>query len=149
RDAGATLIVTDSLLAQQLPAFDAATVLVDPPTVAEPAGGARVVAPPAAPVPPGAAAYVVYTSGSTGRPKGVVIEHRGLTDLCLDHIGRYGVGPGDRASNLSTPGFDATVLETWPYLCAGAEVHIADRATLDDPRKLLGWIVESRITICC
>ena len=95
---------------------------------------------------PDGVAYVIHTSGSTGTPKGVVIRHRTLTDMCQDHLLRYGITPADRASQVAAQGFDATVWEIWPYLCAGASVHLPDQQTLDDADALLDWIVQTRLT---
>ena len=93
-------------------------------------------------------AYVIHTSGSTGTPKGVVIDHRGLTDMCLEHVWRYGITPRDRTSQLAAQGFDATVAEIWPYLCAGASVHLPSQRVLDDQRAFVQWIADTRLTCC-
>src|SRR5256885_16303916 len=84
-------------------------------------------------------AYVIYTSGSTGRPKGVPITHSSLFNLICWHQRAYGVSPADRASQIAGPAFDASAWEIWPYLTAGASVHIPDDATRLDAAPLVRW----------
>jgi amino acid adenylation domain-containing protein len=94
-------------------------------------------------------AYVIYTSGSTGKPKGVEIQHRGLVNLVTWHQRLYNVTPQDRATQLAGPAFDASVWELWPYLAAGASIHILSAETCSvSPSKLWEWLTESAITIC-
>ncbi len=69
-------------------------------------------------------AYIVYTSGSTGEPKGVAVEHRGLLNLVAWHQREYEVRAEDRATQVASPAFDAMGWEIWPYLAAGASVHV-------------------------
>jgi amino acid adenylation domain-containing protein len=71
-------------------------------------------------------AYIIYTSGSTGRPKGTAVEHRSLINLCNWHNRYYAVGPGDNAAQYASLGFDASVWEIFPYLAAGATLHIIE-----------------------
>ncbi|HKW30178.1 MAG TPA: amino acid adenylation domain-containing protein, partial [Verrucomicrobiae bacterium] len=92
-------------------------------------------------------AYVIYTSGSTGRPKGVEIEHRSLVNLITWHQRTYQVRPADRATQIATPAFDASVWELWPYLTAGASIHIPDEETRLSPGKLLRWLTGEEITL--
>jgi amino acid adenylation domain-containing protein len=92
-------------------------------------------------------AYVIYTSGSTGRPKGVEIEHRSLVNLLTWHQRTYSVKPQDRATQIATPAFDASVWELWPYLTSGASIHIPDEATRLSPNQLVRWLVEKQITL--
>ncbi len=92
-------------------------------------------------------AYVIYTSGSTGKPKGVEIEHRGLLNLVSWHQRYYEVNAADRATQLASAAFDASVWELWPYLTAGASVYIVDEETRAQPQKLLAWLSEHRITL--
>jgi amino acid adenylation domain-containing protein len=92
-------------------------------------------------------AYVVYTSGSTGEPNGVVTEHRGLMNLVSWHRRCYAVQPEDRASQIAGLGFDASVWELWPYLAAGACVHIAPAELRLDVPKLLGWLAAKQIDL--
>lgn len=92
-------------------------------------------------------AYVIYTSGSTGRPKGVEVTHGNLLHLIMWHRTAFGVTAADRASLVSNIGVDAAVWELWPYLAAGASVHIADGAVAKNPEALRNWLVAEKITI--
>jgi amino acid adenylation domain-containing protein len=92
-------------------------------------------------------AYVIYTSGSTGRPKGVEITHGGLANLIHWHCAAFRVTGADRASHLSAVSFDAAVWEVWPYLSAGASIHVADEFTAKDPEALRTWLLTEAITI--
>lgn len=92
-------------------------------------------------------AYVIYTSGSTGQPKGVEITHCSLMNLVSWHQSAFTVTAGDRASLLAGVGFDAAVWETWPYLTAGASLHLPDECARLSPEILRDWLVAEEITI--
>ncbi|HEX3129221.1 MAG TPA: amino acid adenylation domain-containing protein, partial [Thermoanaerobaculia bacterium] len=97
--------------------------------------------------PPDSLAYVIYTSGSTGRPKGTELGHRGLSSFIAWHRRTYLLRPGDRTTLVASPGFDASVWETWAPLTAGAEVHIPPRDVVLSPAALLTWMAERGITV--
>ncbi|HYG62910.1 MAG TPA: amino acid adenylation domain-containing protein, partial [Thermoanaerobaculia bacterium] len=92
-------------------------------------------------------AYVVYTSGSTGEPKGVEVPHAGLLNLVLWHQERYAVHPDDRAGQVASPAFDASVWDLWPYLAAGAASYIPDEETRLSPTAMVRWWMEEGITL--
>ena len=92
-------------------------------------------------------AYVIYTSGSTGEPKGVQITHRGLLNLVFWHQRTFAVTPSDRATQLTSPAFDATGWELWPYLTIGASVYLAEDDARLSPELLRDWLVSQAITI--
>jgi amino acid adenylation domain-containing protein len=92
-------------------------------------------------------AYVIYTSGSTGQPKGVEITHRGLANLVSWHVRAFDVTRNDRASHQAALGFDAAVWEIWPYLAAGASVHIPPEPCRTSPEAMRDWLVTEQITI--
>jgi amino acid adenylation domain-containing protein len=92
-------------------------------------------------------AYVIYTSGSTGAPKGVALTHGGLANLVSWHLASFRVVAADRAALVAGPGFDAAVWEVWPYLVAGASLHVPDPAAAASPASLLAWLAARRITI--
>jgi amino acid adenylation domain-containing protein len=102
---------------------------------------------PAVAVGAGDRAYVIYTSGSTGRPKGVQVQHGSLLNLVYWHRRAYEVSASDRATQLAGVGFDASVWEIWPYLSAGASLHMVDDETRGMPSKLRDWLVAQGITI--
>lgn len=92
-------------------------------------------------------AYVVYTSGSTGRPKGVEVEHRSLVNLTHALARDARTSPDDRCSQTASPSFDATVMEIWHPLVAGASLHISPIEVRRDPRRLVQWLADTEITI--
>ncbi|NET44012.1 non-ribosomal peptide synthetase [Okeania sp. SIO2B3] len=92
-------------------------------------------------------AYVIYTSGSTGQPKGVTIPHQGLLNLVFWHQRTFEVSPSDRASQIAGVGFDASVWEIWPYLSAGASLHLIDSETRLSAEELRDWLISEKISI--
>lgn len=92
-------------------------------------------------------AYLVFTSGSTGEPKGVAIRHGGLANLIDWHQRAFAVTAADRATHLASPAFDAAGWELWPYLGAGASVHLPDAATLRHAGALRDWLLDHGVTI--
>ncbi|MFJ8632673.1 amino acid adenylation domain-containing protein [Streptomyces sp. NPDC093568] len=79
--------------------------------------------PPATPVHPESAAYVMYTSGSTGEPKGIVTPHRAVVELAADS--RFAGGAHERVLLHSPHTFDAATYETWVPLLSGGTVVVA------------------------
>lgn len=92
-------------------------------------------------------AYVIYTSGSTGQPKGVQITHDSLLNLIFWHQHAFAVTPQDRATQLTSPAFDATGWELWPYLTCGASIYLPNEEIRVDHRLLRDWLIEHGITI--
>lgn len=92
-------------------------------------------------------AYVIYTSGSTGQPKGVEVTVENLLNLISWHQDEFKIGARCRASHLASVGFDAAVWEVWPYLTAGASLHVPDETTRLSSESLRDWIIANQITI--
>ncbi|MEV6942829.1 amino acid adenylation domain-containing protein [Streptomyces sp. NPDC051172] len=95
---------------------------------------------------PARLAYVIYTSGSTGRPKGVAVTHGSVVNL-LDHWRELmGDAPGEASSAWSSIGFDASVHELLVPLTTGAVLHLVPDELRGDPRALLDWMRERKVT---
>ncbi|WP_143323985.1 AMP-binding protein, partial [Clostridium sp. BL-8] len=92
-------------------------------------------------------AYVIYTSGTTGKPKGVMVEQKALVNLCLWHNENYEVTEIDRATKYAGFGFDASVWEIFPYVIAGAALHIIDKSIMLDKAALNKYYEDNQITI--
>lgn len=92
-------------------------------------------------------AYLIYTSGSSGAPKGVMVEHRSLLNLIRWHQCAFALTPADRGTQIASPGFDAAVWEIWPYLTAGASIHVPPDEMRADPAALRDWLIAHEITI--
>jgi amino acid adenylation domain-containing protein len=92
-------------------------------------------------------AYIIYTSGTTGKPKGTLVEHRSLVNLCSWHNRYYRVTGSDHAAQYAALSFDASVWEIFPYLIAGACLHIIDSKIRLDTKKLNDYYEKHHITI--
>ena len=147
-DAQPRVLITTTKIAQQLPAGAWKVIAIDR-AIDEtaPAIDSQPTSSPNVAITSEQLAYVIYTSGSTGRPKGVEITHASLMNLVTWHQQAFAIMPDDRASLLAGVGFDASVWETWPYLTAGASLHLPDEATRLSPELLRDWLVARRITI--
>jgi amino acid adenylation domain-containing protein len=91
-------------------------------------------------------AYVIYTSGSTGRPKGVAVSHGNLANLMRWRQQAYPMGPQDRAMLMSSPGFDASVWDTWPILAVGGTLVIPPAEVRTSASALVTWLADEQIT---
>jgi amino acid adenylation domain-containing protein len=144
QDASVPLIVTRHDLAGHFSDLDAKVVAID----AEKAEiASRPVQFPDSDPDPDSLAYIIYTSGSSGRPKGVEVTHRNLSNLISWHIRAFDVLSSDRATFQAGVGFDAAVWEIWPYLTAGATLHLPDESTRVAADLLRDWMVLHEITI--
>ncbi|MBM7114700.1 non-ribosomal peptide synthase/polyketide synthase [Archangium primigenium] len=144
RDAGISVLVTLTDIADELPSqgeqlfcmdTDWDMVSANPEEAPERTTGAEDLA------------YVIYTSGSTGQPKGVEIRHSGLMNLVTWHQRAYAVTPEDRATQLAGVAFDASVWELWPYLTAGASIHMPSEDVRAMPSRLVEWLASEKITL--
>ena len=143
-DSAAPIVVTRQSTAEQLPGRGPGLVCFD---ADSPALAAQSESDPVSAITADDLAYVIYTSGSTGRPKGVQITHRSLLNLVFWHQRAFAVTYSDRATQVSSPAFDATGWELWPYLTCGASVSLPDEETRLSPLLLRDWMLERRITI--
>jgi amino acid adenylation domain-containing protein len=141
-DADTPVVISTSSLAAQLPSGKRTVLEID---TLDRTAGPDVARPPD--ITPRDLAYVIYTSGSTGTPKGVDLTHGGLTNLVSWHIRAFSVSAADRASHVAGLGFDAAVWELWPYLVAGASVHLVDDVTRNSAEDLRTWLVAQRVTV--
>ncbi|HKV42834.1 MAG TPA: amino acid adenylation domain-containing protein, partial [Blastocatellia bacterium] len=144
RDSKLTLLLTEDRLVQRLPEHSVSRMLVDGdwPQISGCPGANPVNA-----VVPGNLAYVIYTSGSTGEPKAVQISHRGLLNLVHWHLKAFAVSSRDRSTQLSGTAFDAAGWELWPYLAAGATIHLITDDIRSSPEHLRDWLVSREVTI--
>ena len=120
QDSRASIIITDSALADALPPTDATVLRLDGdwPTIA-----AMPTGPVPATVQPHHLAYVIYTSGSTGKPKGVMVEHRNAVNFFAGMDQKIeGHGTWLAVTSLS---FDISVLELCWTLTRGFHVVLA------------------------
>lgn len=94
-------------------------------------------------------AYVIYTSGTTGKPKGVLIEHQSIVNLVQSDLAEFGLGPGDRVAQGSSPAYDSSVEEIWLALASGATVVAMDDDAARLGPDLVPWLQRERISVLC
>ncbi|OMD34687.1 hypothetical protein BSK56_33485, partial [Paenibacillus borealis] len=92
-------------------------------------------------------AYIIYTSGSTGEPKGVMIEHHSAVNLVSWVNQECGVHEEDRLLFITSMCFDLSVYDIFGPLAAGAQIVIASREQVQDPKQMQQLLEEEAITI--
>jgi amino acid adenylation domain-containing protein len=91
--------------------------------------------------------YVIYTSGSTGQPKIIKGKYKSLSHFIHWEVKAFNLNANTRISLLAPVTFDVSLRDIFAPLLAGGTLCIPDIGIKADPHKLLGWIIESRITL--
>ena len=94
-----------------------------------------------------ALAYILFTSGSTGEPKGVEIKHRSICNHLLWFNNCTEVTAADAMLFKTAPTFDASLVEMFAPLLAGAKVVIAMEQGELDAAYIVQTIIEYSISI--
>src|SRR5690606_24619464 len=141
---GLHVLVTQEAIADDVPAHDAAVVVLerDASRIAEYDASDLGV-----PVAPADLAYAIYTSGSTGRPKGVEIPHVALAHLLEAMRQRPGLAPDDVLLAVTTMSFDIAGLELFLPLITGATVVLAGEDEAVDAVWLRERLGQGDITV--
>ena len=92
-------------------------------------------------------AYVIYTSGSTGRPNGVLLAHRGAVNLIRGASALLCAGCESRVLQVASPGFDASVLETFVALANGGSLCLVREEERRSPDLLAARIVRDGVNL--
>jgi len=121
RDADVSVLLTETGLAEKLPAYDGARICLD--ADCEPFDEYSRENPEIE-IEPESLAYVIYTSGSTGQPKGAMVTHRGLANYLSWAVEAYDVASGCGAPVHSSISFDLTVTSIFTPLIAGRSVFL-------------------------
>ena len=126
KDAKAKLLIADSSLMDRLPNYDG-PVLFTEDIPALPQADIITYNPK-----PEDLFIMLYTSGSTGVPKGVMLEHHNLCCFCEWYRNFYKLDENCRVAAYASYGFDANMMDMYPALTSGAQLHIiAEEIRLD------------------
>ena len=91
-------------------------------------------------------AYMIYTSGSTGKPKGVMLEQRNLLNL-IEYIRlTRKTSPDDIVAEFASFCFDASVIDLFAPLTAGALLYIFPEDIRKDAVAVAKCIQDQKIT---
>ena len=94
-------------------------------------------------------AYIFFTSGTTGVPKAVLGRHAGLSHFVAWQREVFGIGPGDRSSQLTGLSFDVVLREIFLPLTSGATLCLRPKADAEDlaADRVLPWMDRARVTV--
>jgi amino acid adenylation domain-containing protein len=141
-DTGASVLLTQELLLENLPGSSTYVVCLDKnwesiarESKENPASGAA----------PENLAYVIYTSGSTGQPKGVAMPHGPLVNLIAWQSEHSECGKGTRTLQYAPLGFDVSFQEIFSAWYAGGTLVLINDAQRRDPVETLRLIDEEKV----
>ncbi|MDF5728925.1 MAG: amino acid adenylation domain-containing protein, partial [Rhizonema sp. PD38] len=144
-DAGASVLLTQSFLKNQLPVLELQhplqVICLDEATFT-----AELADNPSSANYKSDLAYVIYTSGSTGRPKGVMIEHQAIANLSLAWAKTCQIQSESRLLQFGSFSFDLSVAEIATTLITGASLYLASKETLLPSQTLVNFLAQYKIT---
>jgi amino acid adenylation domain-containing protein/non-ribosomal peptide synthase protein (TIGR01720 family) len=90
---------------------------------------------------------VLFTSGSTGVPKAVELEHYSMANYCHWYAEYAELTSEDKVTAYANFGFDAHMMDIYPEILAGAEVHILSDEMRKDLQLVNEYIEKENITV--
>ncbi len=120
-DAKPRVALTETSLADRLPAFSGSVIQLD--RFDELARKSADAVRPESQLTPEHLAYILYTSGSTGKPKGVLVPQRAVERL-VRNAPFASLGPETTILQAAPVAFDASTLEIWGALLNGGTVAL-------------------------
>ncbi|WP_412543787.1 amino acid adenylation domain-containing protein [Longispora sp. K20-0274] len=143
-DAGAPILVADTVQAERLAAANVTTVLVDQHADAVAANPAHN---PDQLGGPDNLIYVIYTSGSTGQPKGVCLTHGNVLRLLTVTDADYSFDETDVWPLFHSYAFDVSVWELWGALMHGGKLVVVPKDVTRSPDDFLDLLVDHGVTV--
>jgi|GEM_PF-6424252 len=95
---------------------------------------------------PDAPAYILFTSGSTGKPKGVVQSHAAVVSHMTTFARSVEMSQQDRILQLSSPAFDAAIMDMFSAWFSGATLCYIDIQRVDH-KQLTEFVNTNQISI--
>jgi amino acid adenylation domain-containing protein/non-ribosomal peptide synthase protein (TIGR01720 family) len=143
-DSRVAIVVTQSSVAEALPAHGAALLHLDADAAAI---AAEPATRPARATTPASLAYVIYTSGSTGKPKGAMVTHHNVARLFAATDPWFGFGPSDVWTMFHSYAFDFSVWEIWGALLHGGRVVVVPYWVSRAPDAFYALLVAEGVTV--
>ncbi len=140
KDADAKYLIADRELMDKIPGYDGPVLYTD--EISNLPDAEKIKEKPD----PGDLFIMLYTSGSTGVPKGVMLEHHNLCCFCNWYINTYNMDETSRASAYASYGFDCHMLDMYPVLLVGGQLHIIDESIRLDLVEINKYFTENGIT---
>lgn len=140
QDSSAVLVVADRSLKDLLSEYRGPYLFVDefdPLPDAEPLN--RTIA-------PEDPFILLYTSGTTGTPKGVILCHGNLVSFIDWYVPKFHMNENSRSAAYASFGFDANMMDTYPILSCGGQMHILSDEVRFDLRAIDRYFNENNIT---
>jgi len=90
--------------------------------------------------------YILFTSGSTGEAKAIFGQHKSLSHFIHWEVKEFSLDHMDRISWFAPTMFDVSLRDILVPLLAGGTLVIPGENVKRNPRLLLEWLEEERIT---
>jgi amino acid adenylation domain-containing protein/non-ribosomal peptide synthase protein (TIGR01720 family) len=143
-DTRAALVLTESSLADGLPATEARVICLDRQRGVISRHSAEDCQ---STVGAGNAAYVIYTSGSTGEPKGVMVTHANVARLFASTEDYFRFSADDCWTLFHSYAFDFSVWELWGVLLYGGRLVVVPYPTSRSPEDFYRLLGRERVTV--
>jgi amino acid adenylation domain-containing protein len=88
----------------------------------------------------------LFTSGSTGRPKGVLLSQANLAHFTAWFGSQMALSEQSRVLQFASVNFDASLMDIFPTLIAGAQLIVPSETQRRDPLQLVELIRQQHIS---